>query len=197
MNRRVIRARLAANCGFGILLIALSYGSAYSAEEPKASGSRPSAPATTTEKKSEPRQVDWDALLPPDERNRLDGPPARPKHDYLGESGPAADQQGSMSVNPELKGAYVKVPGFIVPLDFSRDGLAREFFLVPYFGACVHVPPPPPNQVVYVKMAQPIKLGSMYDAFWVTGTMRTETKASSLGWAAYTLDATGIEQYKY
>ena len=49
----------------------------------------------------------------------------------------------------ELNGQFVKIPGFVVPLEGTAE-LTTEFLLVPYFGACIHVPPPPSNQIVYV-----------------------------------------------
>ena len=68
---------------------------------------------------------------------------------------------------------------------------------MPYFGACIHVPPPPPNQIVYVKVAKGIALDSIYEAYWVTGTMSISKKTTQLGAAAYTLAASKVEIYKY
>ncbi|MEJ1960599.1 MAG: DUF3299 domain-containing protein [Gammaproteobacteria bacterium] len=143
------------------------------------------------------RQLDWDALLPADERDNFNTAPPPPNHSYLGEGGAAAMQQGSFNVNLSLNHTSVKIPGFIVPLELLPGGMVSELFLVPYFGACIHVPPPPPNQIVYVKLASPVKLESMYDAVWITGTLRTETRNSRYGAAAYTLDGIRVEAYKY
>ena len=109
----------------------------------------------------------------------------------------AAQQPMDFSVNQKLDGVGVRLPGFIVPLDIGKDGLVSEFFLVPYFGACIHVPPPPPNQIVYVKMDKGIALDSIYEAYWVTGRMQVSRKSTQLGAAAYSLTATKIEIYKY
>jgi hypothetical protein len=68
---------------------------------------------------------------------------------------------------------------------------------VPYFGACIHVPPPPPNQMVYVTMEKGISLDSMYAAYWITGRMSTKSRSTSLGAAAYTLAGTQAEEYKF
>ncbi|NDE01908.1 MAG: DUF3299 domain-containing protein, partial [Gammaproteobacteria bacterium] len=84
-----------------------------------------------------------------------------------------------------------------VPLDVGKDGLVTEFFLVPYFGACIHVPPPPPNQIVYVRMNKGIALDSIYEAYWITGRMKVSRKATRLGASAYQLDASKVEIYKY
>jgi hypothetical protein len=110
---------------------------------------------------------------------------------------PAALQTGSLLANPELDGVRVKVPGFVVPLERAKDGLLSDFFLVPYFGACIHVPPPPPNQIVYVRMRSGAGLRSIEDAMWVTGTLHIASKTTSLGAASYTLDGEKLEVYEY
>jgi hypothetical protein len=143
------------------------------------------------------REIDWDELLPPDARARFGGGPPPAVHDYLGEGGMAAQQVMDFSVNKTLEGANIKIPGFIVPLDVGKDGLVSEFFLVPYFGACIHVPPPPPNQIVYVRMNKGIALDSIYEAYWITGRMKTTNKSTRLGAAAYQLDGSKVEIYKY
>ena len=143
-------------------------------------------------------ELDWEELIPQDARSRFAGAgPPPPVHDYLGEGGMAAAQPMDFSVNQELDGVGVRLPGFIVPLDVGKDGLVTEFFLVPYFGACIHVPPPPPNQIVYVKMEKGIALDSIYEAYWVTGKMKIAKKATQLGAAAYSLAASKVEIYKY
>ena len=169
-------------------------------------GRAPAAPATVpktnasivTAGKDAARMIDWDSLLPDRERANFNIEPPPPMHDYLGERGAAARQSGSIAVNKKLSETKVKIPGFVVPLVVNDNGVVSEFFLVPYFGACIHVPPPPPNQIVYVKLAGGgIRLGSPEDAFWVTGTLHTQTNGNSLAKAAYTLDASRIELYKY
>jgi hypothetical protein len=144
-----------------------------------------------------PREVDWDELLPKDARARFLGGPPPPVHDTLGEGGLAAQQVMDFSVNKDLDGDDIKIPGFIVPLDIGKDGLVSEFFLVPYFGACIHVPPPPPNQIVYVRMAKGIALDSIYEAYWITGRMKVVNKTTRLGASAYQLAASSVEIYKY
>jgi hypothetical protein len=157
------------------------------------SAAKPGARAVPTA----PREIDWDELLPKDARARFSGGPPPPTHDTLGEGGLAAQQVMDFSVNKDLDGAEVKIPGFIVPLDIGKDGLVSEFFLVPYFGACIHVPPPPPNQIVYVRMAKGIALDSIYEAYWITGRMKVVSKTTRLGASAYQLAASSVEIYKY
>ena len=102
--------------------------------------------------------------------------------------------------SPELKkvnNTNVRLPGFMVPLEDDNQDVT-EFLLVPYVGACIHTPPPPPNQIVHVKMqsGRKVKL-NMWDPVWVTGKLRAETKASRMGAAAYTLSGDKFEPYKY
>lgn len=144
------------------------------------------------------RTLEWTDLIPENARGEFSSAPAAAAHDYLGENGPAAVQQSlNAPVNPELEGKMVKIPGFIVPLDVAKDGTVSEFFLVPYFGACIHVPPPPPNQIVYVTSPKGIALDSIYEAYWITGTMKMQNKSTRLGAAAYSLSADKVEVYKY
>lgn len=146
-----------------------------------------------------PRTLDWVDLVPESERTGYDPAPPPAAHDYLtGESGGlAAMQVMDFKVNEKLSGQEVKIPGFIVPLELDDKGQVIEFFLVPYFGACIHVPPPPANQMVYVIMDKGISLDSMYSAYWISGKMTTRARTTSLGAAAYTLAGSLAEEYKF
>lgn len=145
-----------------------------------------------------PATIDWLELVPPERRAGYDPAPPPAIHDYLtGESGMAAAQPLDDSVNPALEGKEVRIPGFVVPLELDATGKATEFFLVPYFGACIHVPPPSPNQMVYVRIRSGLQLDSMYSAYWISGRMALRKHRTGLGAAAYTLTATAIEEYRF
>jgi hypothetical protein len=148
---------------------------------------------------AEVRTIDWVELVPESERATYDPAPPPPVHDYLsGDSAALASMQVMKGdVNEALDGQQVRLPGFVVPLELDEEGRVTEFFLVPYFGACIHVPPPPPNQMVYVIMDRGIDLGSMYSAYWISGTMATRRRDTSMGAAAYTLAGTLAEEYKF
>lgn len=94
---------------------------------------------------------------------------------------------------PGLEGAQVRVPGFVVPLDEVAEGL-KTFLLVPYFGACIHTPPPPSNQIIHVVTRAPAKVRTM-DPVWVRGTLKTERQNSAMGASGYRLDAVAVEPY--
>jgi len=95
-----------------------------------------------------------------------------------------------------LSNKVVKLSGFLVTLE--GDGKAvSEFLLVPYFGACIHVPPPPSNQVVLVRTGnRPFKVNQMFDMVSVTGTLRTERARNDLASASYVIEATQVEVHK-
>jgi hypothetical protein len=142
--------------------------------------------------------LDWKELLPEAERSHFTATAPLPVHDYRGEGGPPAVQAQDFNVNKSLEGATVRLPGFIVPLEpIKSDGAPSEFLLVPYFGSCIHVPPPPPNQIVYVHTGKRSGIESIYDAYWITGKLHLQTKTTRLGSTAYELSADKIEVYKY
>ena len=94
-----------------------------------------------------------------------------------------------------VDGKLVKIPGFIVPLeDYEEEG--AEFLLVPYFGACVHTPPPPPNQMVYVRMqgGKKMKFG-WWDPVWMEGTLQIQSYDSPYGAVGYQLVGTKTSPY--
>ena len=100
----------------------------------------------------------------------------------------------SAPVVGELDGQQVRLPGFMVPLDFE-DTETSEFLLVPYFGACIHVPPPPSNQIVYVTTVAGYPMKELFEPVWVTGVISTKAFLNEVGDAGYTLKATIIEPY--
>jgi hypothetical protein len=95
----------------------------------------------------------------------------------------------------KLEGKLVRIPGFVVPLDdFQEEG--AEFLLVPYYGACVHTPPPPPNQIVMVEMTgkKAIKL-NLFDAVWMSGRLKIASVESPYGTVGYQLEGLKVEPY--
>ncbi|HEX4843670.1 MAG TPA: DUF3299 domain-containing protein [Limnobacter sp.] len=97
-------------------------------------------------------------------------------------------------VNADLSGKKVRIPGFVIPVEQSEEGVA-ELLLVPYFGACIHTPPPPANQIVHVKLSQPQPAMGAMQAYWVWGELKLNRFSSEFGEAAYQLVATGVQPY--
>jgi hypothetical protein len=106
-------------------------------------------------------------------------------------------------VDAELNGKEVRIPGYLLPLEFSGTKV-REFLLVPYVGACIHTPPPPPNQMVYVTVAHGYESEGLFAPVWVEGLMLASGGTYQLTFvdgtapidAGYTLEATKVEAYK-
>ncbi len=95
----------------------------------------------------------------------------------------------------KLDGQVVKVPGFMVPLEDDEDRVV-EFLLVPYVGACIHTPPPPPNQIVHVTMADGKKTKvSFWDPVWVIGKLEIKDFKSPFGDVSFQMKSTKIEPY--
>lgn len=97
--------------------------------------------------------------------------------------------------NPAINGKNIRIPGFIVSLDGGPNEL-REFLLVPYFGACIHVPPPPANQVIHVMPNKPVKGVKNMEAVWVTGKISIGMSDSEMGHSSYRMQAVSVTPYK-
>lgn len=76
----------------------------------------------------------------------------------------------SEAVNTVLNGQDVRLPGYLLPLEISGKKIT-EFLLVPWVGACIHTPPPPPNQIVHVRLDRPYEMGGLFTPVWVTGRL--------------------------
>ena len=96
----------------------------------------------------------------------------------------------------EMDGKRIRIPGFIVPLEFGRNKKVTQFFLVPYFGACIHVPPPPPNQIIFVTSKSGMALQEIYDPFWISGVLNTSRVENDVALAAYTMQMESFEVYE-
>lgn len=147
-----------------------------------------------------PKELTWSELIPPDAMPEV--PNMQPLHNLSGiagalESAPAAKQEMPHApVVQSLDGQHIRLPGYIVPLEVSESGRTIEFLLVPYFGACIHVPPPPSNQIVHVKSEVVVKLDELYQPYWIEGKMQVKPSSSELADAGYQMDAEKIYIYE-
>ena len=101
----------------------------------------------------------------------------------------------STKVVEEMNGKAIRVPGFIVPLEFDDEQVVTQFFLVPFFGACIHVPPPPPNQIIFVDFPEGIKLEALYDPFWISGVVTTDLTENDTATSSYSIRMQYFEAY--
>lgn len=135
----------------------------------------------------EVRELDWLELMPADELEALQQAPVI-SHD--GSFKPL--QMGSFRTVQAMDGIKGKIPGYIVPVETDAEGKLTEFFLVPYFGACIHVPPPPPNQIIHGRLAEGVEMTDIYAAYWIEGTLKAERFDNDIASTAYVMDVARV-----
>ncbi len=151
-------------------------------------------PQQTTEPLSDVRELQWDDLTPAPEPAIInqynDGTMSQDEViAYLDKLG-----LKTVSLMDDVTG---KIPGYLVPLNMNDEQIATELLLVPTLGACIHVPPPPPNQIVYISYPKGIKVTEAgYTPYWVYGTLKVETKTSEYTEALYTMKVDKIIEYE-
>jgi len=174
-------------------------------------------PAPTTSKPADPlptissassnddyQEIEWDNLMPAEYHPQVILEKYQKELEELDDSDPRAMQvygniQAELDnapVNAAIDGKKIKLPGFIAPLE-NDNGQVTEFLLVPYFGACIHVPPPPVNQTVMVTTGpgQGISAEQADLAYWVKGVIKVDRESTDLGSAGYRIEQANIELF--
>jgi len=140
---------------------------------------------------AEVRTFDWLELIPEDELKLLQD---QAVVDHDGE--PVAPDYSDSTPVLALNGAEGRLPGYIVPVTITEDNRISEFFVVPYFGACIHVPPPPPNQIVFAAPKEPIEMTEIWAAYWVYGTLEVKPTRNSVAQSHYVIDVEKVEPWE-
>jgi hypothetical protein len=158
--------------------------------ERKAQGDKSLSPAELAEERKATRKLAQAGL-------DVDGLLAKQKAYEEGRRGAAS------GLNAAIEGQRVRLPGYVLPLEFGPKKKVSEFLLVPWVGACIHTPPPPPNQIVHVKADKAFEIEGMFAPVWVTGSIATSSGTRSLflvdGSAdihvGYSMRASVVERY--
>jgi hypothetical protein len=170
------------------------------------------ATMTTASADSAYKEIEWADLIPEDDLKALLEPP---EELFEIEDGSEEDQISSgifnaltaasdsryqqalvsTQVRPEYDQQKIRLPGFVVPVSFNENQLVTEFFLVPYFGACIHVPPPPPNQIIFSRFEKGLKLQDLYTPYWIDGTLSTSLTENEIATSAYSFAVDIMEVY--
>lgn len=143
-------------------------------------------------KEMEAQELMWDGLMPegyiPDPQLFLFniGPDQTAMNEAL----------GNTPIVESLDGQQISIPGFVVPLD-GDDEMITEFLLVPYFGACIHTPPPPSNQMIHVVPKYPLLQDESWDAITIVGTISAQGVTSEYGAASYTMSDAILTPYVF
>jgi len=146
------------------------------------------------------REVAWESLIPKDWDAMA--PFKGLQLDQLDDNDPRAAQAlwkakkywRDAPVDQSVEGSAIRIPGFIVSLDREGEAL-KEFLLVPYFGACIHVPPPPANQIIHVRSSKAVKDLRTMDAVWISGVIKIDRSDTSMGAAGYSMTAVKVTPY--
>ncbi len=141
-----------------------------------------------------PLELDWIDLIPPSE----DGVEIL----NLGDLGIVEHGQMSMPaqepefapVVTEYNGKQVRIPGYSIPIDYAGTEIST-LLLVPYIGACIHVPPPPSNQLIFVTLSEPYVSEGLWDPVYVTGELNTSSFSTELADIGYVIDHAEVEPY--
>lgn len=136
--------------------------------------------------------LEWEDLLPEGQATIPAGLQSLIQHD-----GPdlSSQQPASTGVRSDWNGKIVRLPGFIVPIDTVGQAVTA-FILVPYVGACIHVPPPPANQLVFVTAPEPYESKGLYEPVNVTGMFGVSSMSTHLAQIGYALSAEKIEPFR-
>lgn len=150
-------------------------------------------------------ETDWLELMPAEDQQALEAMPEI-SHDSP-EDDSTFYQSGGLKQHDKkmpavmysaktvaaFNGKKIRIGGYPVPLETDAKGRSTLFFLVPYPGACIHVPPPPPNQLILVRYPQGINLEDIYAPLWVNGTVQVESVSNDLADAAYAMAASTVK----
>lgn len=160
-----------------------------------------------------PMELSWGQLIPPEAKAEalksksflrrakpvspfgIAPPPRTPEAPWMSSRMQQPNSSAPPAVVTELDGKRVRIGGYVVALDFDATKI-KEFLLVPFVGACIHVPPPPPNQIIYVKASEAFEVGGQFDPVYVTGTLNTARQVTGLAATGYTIDEAEVSTRK-
>ena len=136
--------------------------------------------------------LEWEDLIPPTERLILDAWQSQANNSSEFALEPP---QNIGKVRSELNGNQVKIAGFVIPLEGDEETIS-EMLLVPYFGACFHVPPPPANQIIHVTFKNAVKIKELWDVVYVKGELKTKRTINQFAEVGYVMEGYDIEVYE-
>lgn len=153
-------------------------------------------------------QLTWADLIPSEERGKQRVVTGVVQHEEAGGLRPRggtltlndlplnpAEAGEAAEVRTDLDGKLVRILGYVVPMALSGTKVT-EFLLVPFIGACVHVPPPPANQVVFVASPKGLEFAGLFQAVAVTGTISAVPFSTDLAEVGYQIKASEVAPMK-
>lgn len=151
-------------------------------------------PAKSSAPTTDAKEIMWDELMPPPDQKVIDRYQAGKME--RAEVMAYLDKLGVTPVD-QMDKQYVRIPGYLVPLNMDKNQKATELLLVPTMGACVHTPPPPPNQTIFVRYEKGIEVTEAgYTPYWLVGTISVERNDSQYTETLYAMKVESVEEYK-
>ncbi len=164
-----------------------------SSEDPEVTAGTDTTANTPSEYVNGYRSVTWWDLLSDEEFNYYKEINAEYEKDsaYMPATGPPEP-----GINSRIDGKKIRIPGFIVGVDTDPEDFSKvdSFLLVPYQGACIHVPPPPPNQVVFTNIKESLETNP-YRGYWLCGTIHIERGSNDIASFFYSMTGDKVEPY--
>lgn len=134
-------------------------------------------------------ELEWLDLVP--EAERIASQMAPDELEY----GDTSMQSELGAVRPELNGKQVRIPGFVIPLEGDADEVT-EFLLVPYYGSCIHTPPPPANQIIHVSFPQGAPDQELWDVVYLEGKLLTQLNEVGMIETGYHIIGSSVSPYQ-
>ena len=152
---------------------------------------------------NDPKTINWENLIPKDwNPNSVFDPytdeeiSTMSDEDYFILQQQAQAMFDAAPTVDKLNGETVKIPGYVLPLEFDNATKVTEFLLVPYYGACIHTPPPPANQMIHAKLESPFILEEMFTAVWISGKIEAIRSENLYAESGYSMAVSDIELYE-
>ena len=157
---------------------------------------------------SQALDITWEQLLPEHERElitKYQAPEPERISDLTDQilrsieaSSDTEYQSAMVSTNTisTFDNTHVSLAGFVVPIEFYDDTSPSLVFLVPYFGACIHFPPPPPNQIVFARLPPGFDKLDINQAYTFEGILQQGLFEDQMGTSAYEMNVTSISLYE-
>jgi len=140
-----------------------------------------------------PIEIDWDDLIPGSDGGTMDQVRTRGVIQH-GQLDTPFEQDTGGEISTKYSGKRVRIAGYLVPLDLEGRAV-RQALLVPYVGACIHIPPPPPNQLILITSELSYESRSLFEPVWVAGEFDAVATNTRFAQSGYSLTAEEITPY--
>lgn len=104
--------------------------------------------------------------------------------------------EAERKTRPDVHNRPILLPGYMVPLVYDGEDVT-EFLLVPSAGQCIHVPPPPVNQTIFVALKKPTRIRTYGEPVIVEGRLLTVLGRTDYAETGYRIEADAVEDFAF